>query len=227
MATFDATNLLLLSGGRLPKSGEPTKGGGKRYVGALICTVALIGAYEASQAFRAEEVSVSRLPVSLPQVGASPLPQPVSVQIEDVEILAGESVERADRLTVGRVSPSPVPPPVVPAPVPKVVVPQKPIVTVVSATVQKPQPVAAQAAKPVVSAVISKCVSALTGKRAVEVSAIGMQSLIPGRLAYQTGGQSCTLVPGSQLEEGEKVVSIDADRLRVETNKRVIQLIDE
>lgn len=61
---------------------------------------------------------------------------------------------------------------------------------------------------------------------AVAMSAAGIRSVLPGVVSYAVGGVSCSLKVGSALGE-ERVVEVDAELLRIHTDKRTIQLIDK
>lgn len=61
---------------------------------------------------------------------------------------------------------------------------------------------------------------------AVAMSAAGIRSVLPGVVSYAVGGVSCSLRVGSALGE-ERVVDVDAELLRIHTDKRTIQLIDK
>lgn len=61
---------------------------------------------------------------------------------------------------------------------------------------------------------------------AVAMSAAGIRSVLPGVVSYAVGGVSCSLKVGSALGE-ERVVDVDAELLRIHTDKRTIQLIDK
>lgn len=71
------------------------------------------------------------------------------------------------------------------------------------------------------------CSMPFSSGRALSVTALGVRSLTPGVLVYASADVSCRLVPGAVLSGGERIIRVDADRLRVETDKRVIQLIDD
>lgn len=131
--------------------------------------------------------------------------------------------------------------PLAPAPLPVVQVKPPAIKTV---TASAPSPKAKQmespplktAPKPMATAKpqtpgkpkTDTCSAGLAGKTSASMSGLAVRTILPDTLIYGgTDGATCTLRPGSALGTDERVTGVDAELLRVHTNKRTIQLIDK
>lgn len=92
------------------------------------------------------------------------------------------------------------------------------------------KPAPAAAAKPAIADSKAKprdpCAEALRGRTSIATSDLGVRSLLPGKLVFMVGDHTCTLSAGTQLGD-DKVSRIDAERLRIETNRGAIQLLDQ
>lgn len=88
-----------------------------------------------------------------------------------------------------------------------------------------PPPVKPAPVKPAPVVASSPCARPFSAN-AVAMSAAGIRSVLPGVVSYVVGGVACSLKVGSALGE-ERVVNVDAELLRIHTDKRTIQLIDK
>lgn len=111
----------------------------------------------------------------------------------------------------------------------------KPVAAPTPAPVAKAAPKPAPTAKPAIAKPAAPdpkakprdpCAEALRGRTSIATSDLGVRSLLPGKLVFMVGDHTCTLSAGTQLGD-EKVSRIDAERLRIETSRGAIQLLDQ